>query len=457
MPFTIAIVGRPNVGKSTLFNRLAGKRLALVDKTPGLTRDRKEAIIELAHGEVTLIDTAGLEDAPDGSIQQRMRAQTEAGITEADLVLFTIDARAGVTPADELFADIVRQSGTPVMLLVNKCEGRAGTDGYYDAFRLGFGEPIAISAEHGEGIGELMAELNEALLKQLEQRAADGTDASVKEEPDPADRPLRLAVIGRPNAGKSTLVNALLGEERMITGPEAGLTRDAVSTLTRWGSRDIALYDTAGLRRRSRIRETAEKLSAGDALRATRYAEIVILMLDAEAPFEKQDLTLGAHVVDEGRGLVIAVNKWDLVRDKQKRLHELREMCERLLPQVRGVPLVTISALEKRGLDRLMKAVEETEALWNTRLPTSGLNRWLSATTERHPPPAVSGKRIRLRYITQSNARPPTFVVFCSRPDDLPTSYERYLVNSLREHFELPGVPIRIHMRKGKNPYADKD
>ncbi len=450
MPYTIAILGRPNVGKSTLFNKLVGRRLALVDDAPGLTRDRRMSEFELGDSMVNIIDTAGLEEALEGSIEQRMRAQTYAAMEEADLVLFMIDARAGVIPADETFAGIVRQSGKPVLLVVNKAEGRAGDDGYYDSYSLGFGDPVAISAEHGEGVGELLSQMDE-LLKKREPLMPDYDD-----EEDDENRPLRVAIVGRPNAGKSTLINAIIGEDRMITGPEAGLTRDSISVELTYNERPLRLFDTAGLRKKAKVRERPEHLSVVDALRAIRFAEVVVLLLDVNNPLEKQDLTIASLVAREGRALVIAVNKWDLEAEKNARINKLRKEVRRLLPQIKGVPVVPISALAARGLDKLMKAVFETYDIWNRRLPTSALNRFLDDTVMRHTPPAPGGRRIRLRYMTQPNARPPTFIVFCSRPEDLPESYSRYIVNGLRESFGLQGVPIRLHMRKGKNPYADK-
>ena len=450
MPFTIAIVGRPNVGKSTLFNRLAGKRLALVDDQPGLTRDRRDADTELGTTAVRLIDTAGLEHG-DAGLTARMREQTVAAIKQADLVVFLIDARAGIVAADEIFAELVRASGKPVILAANKCEGRAAEPGLYEAFSLGLGEPLPISAEHALGIGEL----SDAI-----QQAASGQDGAVQIEEEPGEEeegaahPLRIAVVGRPNVGKSTLVNTILGEERLITGPEAGITRDAIAVDLERQGRALRLFDTAGLRRKMRMEGTAEELSVGDTLRAIRFAEVVVLLLDAERPFEKQDLQIADLIFEEGRALVIAVNKWDLVRAPQARLAELRETCERLLPQIKGVAFVPVSALTGKGIDKLLGAVLAADALWNKRLPTHALNQWLREAVETHSPPAVSGRRIKLRYITESNARPPTFVLFCSRPKALPDSYVRYLVNSLRETFDLPGVPIRLHLRKGENPYA---
>ncbi len=449
MSFTVAIVGRPNVGKSTLFNRLAGRRLALVDDQPGLTRDRREAETELGKYEVTLIDTAGLEPGDTG-LTARMREQTEAAIMQADVVLFLIDARAGVIASDEIFADLVRSSGKPVVLAVNKCEGRAAEAGLYEAYALGLGEPVPISAEHGLGIGEI----SEAIQAAFEARGEGAEPEAENAEDDDASHALRIAIVGRPNVGKSTLVNALLGEERMITGPEAGITRDAIASEIDWEGRPLRLFDTAGLRKKARVEGKAEELSVGDTLKAIRFAEVVVLLLDAEQPFEKQDLQIAALIAQEGRALVIAINKWDLVRERDKRLLELREACQRLLPQIKGVALVPVSAMSGKGLDKLMAAVLGADEVWNRRMPTHALNQWLAATVEAHPPPAPSGRRIKLRYMTQANARPPTFVVFCSLPKALPDSYSRYLVNGLRESFDLPGVPIRLNLRKGKNPYA---
>jgi GTP-binding protein len=450
MSFTIAIIGRPNVGKSTLFNRLAGSRLALVDDQPGLTRDRREAETSIGPFDATLIDTAGFEDAKTG-LGPRMREQTQAAIAQADVVVFMIDARAGVIGSDESFADLVRSSGKPVILAANKCEGRAADPGLYEAFRLGLGEPIAISAEHGTGIGELIEAIEEKAGAAGEAALAADEDSGTEET---GDRPLRLAIIGRPNVGKSTLVNSLLGEERMITGPEAGITRDSIAVELTWEGRSLQLFDTAGLRRKMRVEGKAEELSVGDTLKAIRFAEAVVIVLDAETPFEKQDLQIVDLIVQEGRALVIAVNKWDLMQEKQQLLAELREKCERLLPQIKGVALVPVSALSGKGLDKLMRAVLEADALWNRRLPTRRLNKWLQEVVESHPPPAVSGRRLKLRYMTQSNARPPTFILFCSRPKAVPDSYVRYLVNGLRKAFDMPGVSIRLHLRGGANPYA---
>lgn len=457
MPLSVVIIGRPNVGKSTLFNRLTGRRSALVSDMPGLTRDRREGEAAIGGNSITLIDTAGLEEAPAGSIAARMRAQTDAAMREADAVLFVIDARSGITPPDVEFARLARASGKPVILVANKSEGRAGAEGFYEAFQLGFGEPVAISAEHGEGVADLESDLLAALgLQAKAQKRRKGDDDAPAFEPEPAEshRPLRVAIVGRPNAGKSTLVNTILGRERMITGPEPGLTRDAVATDLDWQGRAIRLFDTAGLRRKARISETAEKLSASDAIRAIRFAEVVVLLIDAERPFEHQDLTIGDLVTEEGRALVLAVNKWDVVEHKQKLLKELRETAAEKLSQVPGVALLPISALSGRGVDKLMDAVIKAHDLWNRRVSTSDLNRWLHEAMERHTPPAAKGRRVRIRFITQPSTRPPTFVAFCSQPSGLPQSYVRYLVNSLRDAFDLPGTPIRFSLRKGDNPYV---
>ena len=448
MTATIAIVGRPNVGKSTLFNRLVGRRTALVSDMPGLTRDRREGDAQIADRAVRLVDTAGLEDAEAGSIAARMRQQSEQAVADADIVIFLYDARAGLTPVDREFADLVRQSGKPVIVVANKCEGSASDPGLFEGYELGLGDPIALSAEHGVGIGDLQAQLSEA-LGGIE--AVSEGDAGE----DEGDKPLRLAIVGRPNAGKSTLVNALLGDERMITGPEAGLTRDSVASDMSWNGRDIRLFDTAGLRRKARVSGEAEKLSVGDALRAIKFAEVVVLVIDAQLGFEHQDLTIADLVMREGRALVVAINKWDLAENKQELIGQLRADLERLAG-VTGLPMITISALSGQRIKTLMDTVLDIYEVWNKRVPTAALNRWLQDAVQRHTPPVVQGRRVRLRFLTQPNARPPTFVAFCSRPEGLPKAYERYLINGLRETFNLAGVPIRFRLRKGRNPYESK-
>ena len=448
----IAIVGRPNVGKSTLFNRLTGTRAALVSDLPGLTRDRKEGEADFAGHSIALFDTAGLEDAAEGSIPDRMRKQTEAAIAVADLVLFVIDAREGVTATDEIFARTVRASGRPVVLVANKSEGRASDEGFYEAFRLGLGEPVAISAEHGLGLIDLERDALAALGLEPKPHKKHA-DEDVREH---RAKPLRVAIVGRPNAGKSTLVNALLGEDRMITGPEPGLTRDTVSSDITWGGQAIRLFDTAGLRRKAKVTELAEKLSTSDTVRAIRFAEVVVLLIDAERGIEHQDLTIADLATQEGRAFVIAVNKWDLVEEKQKILKGLTEKIADGLAQVPGVTVVPISAASEKGLDKLLKAVLRATETWNRRVATHELNRWLQEALARHAPPAPSGRRLKIRYITQPSTRPPTFVAFCSRPEAVPKTYLKYLTNSLRTTFGLPGVPIRFNLRKGDNPFAPK-
>lgn len=462
--FTIALVGRPNVGKSTLFNRLIGRRHALVDDTPGVTRDRREGKGRLADLHFQVVDTAGLEEADPESLAGRMRAQTERAIADADLVLMMVDARSGIMPLDEHFARLLRRRGDKVVLLANKSEGAAARAGLFEAFSLGLGEPVAISAEHNEG----MADLYEAIRARMpEEPAEEKNENAVLEDGSPPeegvdiwqdrDRPrvVRMAVVGRPNVGKSTLVNAILGEDRLLTGPEAGITRDAIEVEWRYRDRPLKLVDTAGLRRRARVMEKLEKLSVEDTRRAIQFAHVVVLVLDAQMMLEKQDLTIARMVIEEGRALVIAANKWDAVTDREQALRDLRDRFEISLPQVKGAPYITVSALRGRNLDKLFDAVFAVYDVWNTRISTARLNRWLSHKTEAHPPPLARGRRIRLRYMTQIKARPPTFAAFVSLPEELPEAYTRYLVNGLREDFDLPGTPIRFITRKGKNPYAD--
>ena len=451
MSFTAAIVGRPNVGKSTLFNRLVGRRSALVDDRPGVTRDRREGEGELGDLKFRVVDTAGFEEAPAGSLPARMRAQTQAAIRSADVVLLLIDARAGITPLDQAFADLVRRAGKPTVVIANKSEGRAGAAGVLEAFMLGLGEPVAISAEHGEGTSDLYQALRAALPEQ------GGTSAVVDTaEPEAPATPIRVAVVGRPNSGKSTLVNTLLGEERLLTGPEAGITRDAIAVDLDWGGRAFRVHDTAGLRRRAKIEEKLEKLSVADALNAVRFAEVVVLLMDAQQPFEEQDQRIADLVVREGRALVVAMNKWDLVERRPGAAAKLSQEVDHWLPQVKGVPIVAVSGLRGEGLDRLMRAVVDIHGIWNRRVPTAALNRWLAEAVAAHPPPAVAGRRIRLNYMTQPKARPPSFVLFSSRAEAVPEDYRRYLINSLRESFDLPGTPIRLTLREKDNPYAGR-
>jgi GTP-binding protein len=452
MSFTIAIIGRPNVGKSTLFNRLVGQKLALVDDLPGVTRDRREGEARLGDLEFTIIDTAGLDEGAKGSLTARMQEQTETAIKLADALFFVVDARAGLTPNDHSFADFARRANKPVLLLANKSEGKHGEAGAMEAYALGLGEPIQISAEHGEGLGELYDALRELVPPTAE---AEETDEDADEEGLP-QRPIRVAIVGRPNAGKSTLINRLLGEERLLTSPEAGTTRDSIAVEIDWKGRAFRVFDTAGLRRRSRIEEKLEKLSVADALRAVRFAEVVVLMMDSQHRFEEQDLRIADLVEREGRALVIGVNKWDLMDGKSGQISALRGEVDHLLPQVRGVPVVAVSGLMGDGIDRLMEAIVQAYAVWNKRVPTAALNRWFEQAVDANPPPAVSGRRLKLNYITQTKARPPSFVLFCSRADAVPQSYLRYLTNSLREGFDLPGTPVRITLREKANPFAHK-
>ncbi|RUU62529.1 ribosome biogenesis GTPase Der [Mesorhizobium sp. M2C.T.Ca.TU.009.01.2.1] len=471
MSFKVAIIGRPNVGKSTLFNRLVGKKLALVDDTPGVTRDRRVHAAKLYDLHFDVIDTAGFEDAAASTLPGRMRQQTEIAIREADLIFFTVDAKSGLMPDDRTFAEVVRKSGKPVVLVANKAEARGAQGGLLEAWELGLGEPIPVSAEHGQGMPDLRDAVVEALGEErtLGEDEDDSDEIAASEvligediaDPDaeaPYDdtKPLRIAVVGRPNAGKSTLINALIGEERLLTGPEAGITRDSISVDWDWRGRSIKLFDTAGMRRKSKVQEKLEKLSVQDGLRAIRFAEIVIIVLDATIPFEKQDLQIADLIIREGRAPVIAFNKWDLIDNPQELLAELREKTERLLPQVRGIQAVTVSAETGRGLDKLMESVIKTHRVWNSRVSTGKLNRWLEGILAHHPPPAVAGRRLKIKYVTQAKTRPPGFVVSCSRPDAMPQSYVRYLSNSLREAFDMPGVPIRMALRTSDNPFAGR-
>ena len=468
MTFTLAIVGRPNVGKSTLFNRLVGKKLALVDDQPGVTRDLREGQARLGDLKFTVIDSAGLEDATDDSLQGRMRRLTERAVEMADICLFLIDARVGITPTDELFADILRKKNAHVLLAANKSEGKAGEAGYLEALSLGLGEPIRLSGEHGEGITDLLQVLM-PIADEIEARAQfeenePETDVDVGEEDEDAPRvptrekPLQIAVVGRPNAGKSTLINKIMGEERLLTGPEAGITRDAISVAIDWEDVPMRIFDTAGMRKKARIEDKLEKMSVQDGLRAVKFAEVVVVLLDVDIPFEQQDLRIADLAEREGRAVVVAVNKWDLEDEKQEKLKELREAFERLLPQLRGAPLVTVSAKTGKGLDRLHAAIMRAHEVWNRRVSTSRLNRWLVGMLEQHPPPAPGGKRIKMRYATQVKTRPPAFVVMTSHPELVPESYSRYLVNGLRADFDMPGTPIRMTLRDqgDKNPFKGR-
>ncbi len=470
MTFTLAIVGRPNVGKSTLFNRLVGRKLALVDDQPGVTRDLREGDAKLFDLRFTVIDTAGLENVTDDSLQGRMRRLTERAVDMADISLFLIDGRAGVTANDLIFADILRRKGARVILGVNKAEGSAADAGALDAWSLGLGEPLRLSAEHGEGLDDLYHLLRPMADEFTERAEADApeVDLDIPEEEaelevDPLAhratlaKPLQIAVIGRPNAGKSTLINKILGYDRLLTGPEPGITRDAISIKADWLGTPIRIFDTAGMRKKARINEKLEKMSVSDGLRAVRFAEVIVVLLDVDIPFETQDLRIADYAETEGRAVVLAVNKWDLEGEKQEKLAELKEMFERYLPQLRGAPLITVSAKTGRGLDRLHDAIVKAHDVWNARVPTARLNTWLGAMTEAHPPPAPGGRRIKLRYMTQVKTRPPGFVAMCSHPDLMPESYKRYLVNGLRDHFDMPGTPIRITLRGqgDKNPFKN--
>ncbi|MBB3589989.1 GTP-binding protein [Rhizobium sp. BK529] len=470
MSFTVAIVGRPNVGKSTLFNRLVGKKLALVDDTPGVTRDRRPGEARLVDLRFTIVDTAGLEEATDESLSGRMRQQTEAAIDEADLSLFIVDAKTGLTPVDTALGEMLRRRGKPVVLVANKSEARGSDSGFYDAFSLGLGEPVPISAEHGQG----MLDLRDAIVAAVGEDIAfppkedvavtdvdlpQSSDEGGEEDEEPVyddSKPLRVAIVGRPNAGKSTLINRFLGEDRLLTGPEAGITRDSISVEWEWRGRTIKMFDTAGMRRKAKVIEKLEKLSVADALRAIRFAETVVIVFDATIPFEKQDLHIVDLVLREGRAAVLAFNKWDMIEDRQAVLADLREKTDRLLPQARGIRAVPISGQTGWGLDKLMQSIIDTDRVWNKRISTAKLNRWLEQQQVQHPPPAVSGRRIKLKYMTQVKARPPAFMVSCTRSDALPESYTRYLINGLRADFDMPSVPIRIHYRSPDNPYEGK-
>ncbi len=456
MSFTFAIIGRPNVGKSTLFNRLVGQKLALVDDTPGVTRDRREGQGRLGDLEFTIIDTAGLDEGAKGSLTARMQEQTETAIALADALMFVIDARAGLTPNDRAFADFARRADKPVVLVANKSEGKHGEIGAMESYALGLGDPIQISAEHGEGLSDLYDALRVLMPEPVEAKEQFDDDDVIEDDADISKRPIRVAIVGRPNAGKSTLINHLLGEERLLTSPEAGTTRDSISVEINWQGREFRVFDTAGLRRRSRIEEKLEKLSVADALRAVRFAEVVVLVMDAQSKFEEQDLRIADLIEREGRALVIAANKWDLMGRQANLVAALRTDVDHWLPQVKGVPIVAVSGLMGEGIDRLMKAIEDAYAVWNRRVPTASLNRWFEQAVDANPPPAVSGRRLKLNYVTQTKARPPSFVVFCSRADAVPESYLRYLVNSLRTFFELPGTPVRITLREKANPFAHK-
>ncbi|MGY8998966.1 MAG: ribosome biogenesis GTPase Der [Rhodospirillales bacterium] len=458
MSLTVAILGRPNVGKSTLFNRLAGKRLAIVDDTPGVTRDRRMSSGRIGDLDIEIIDTAGFEDAHDDSLEARMREQTDRAVEEADVALFLIDARAGITPLDNFFAQWIRTQNIPVILLANKCEGKVAEPGLYESYGLGLGDPVPFSAEHGEGL----ADLYQAVLPYAEQEAAVNANLPAKyTSPDLASDndefvgTIQMAIVGRPNVGKSTLINKIIGEDRLLTGPEAGITRDSIAVKWEQSGRSIKLIDTAGLRRKSKIQDKVESLSATDSFRAIQYAQIVVLVLDGNLMLEKQDLTIARQVIEEGRVLMIAVNKWDTVKDRKQALQNLSDRLQTSLPQVRGIPIIVLSALTGKNTDKLIPAAFDIFEIWNKRVPTGKLNQWLMMMTERHPPPMSSGRRIRVRYMTQAKTRPPTFVVFSSKGTDLPEAYRRFLVNGIREDFDFPGVPIRILVRKGNNPYVD--
>jgi len=465
MPFTIAIVGRPNVGKSTLFNRLVGKKLAIVDDQPGVTRDRRIGEAHLGDIDFAVIDTAGLEDTFDDSLESRMREQTEAAIKEADVALLMIDGRTGVTPLDEHFARRLRKGKTPILLVSNKSETKASETNAAEAYRLGLGDPIPISAEHGQGLSNLYDAIRPfaekagvvAVRPTEEDELGDPDLDPLPDDDAEAPKHMQMAIIGRPNVGKSTLVNSLLGRERLLTGPESGITRDSIAIDWTWAGKPVRLIDTAGMRRRSKVVNKIERLSTADTQRALNYAHVAVLVLDANDMLEKQDLTIARHVVEEGRGLVIAANKWDAIENKSEAMKKLRDRIDYSLPQIKGVPVVTISAMTGRNLDKLMAAVLKVYELWNKRVPTARLNRWLDGTTQAHPPPLVAGKRIKIRYMTQIKTRPPTFAIFAQKGEELPDAYHRYLTNGIREAFDLEGVPLRLLLRRGENPFDKKD
>jgi len=460
MPLTVAIVGRPNVGKSTLFNRLAGKKLAIVHDTPGVTRDRHEVLTQLGPLSLRLIDTAGFEEGETGSLSHHMTEQTRRAIADADVCLFCIDGREGVTTGDEIIAQALRRSGKPVVLIANKCEGRVKPN-EAETYALGFGEAIPVSAEHALGVIDIMQALlpfapEEPVAVREEEDGPDseGEDTAEGEDETPTG-PLKLAIVGRPNVGKSSLFNRLLGEERALTSPEAGTTRDAVIAKWNAGEREILLHDTAGLRKKARVAgHILEELSVGSTLEAIQFAECVVVLIDAQTPFEKQDLTIADLIAREGRAIVFAINKWDLVENRNGAISDLRERLDRLLPQVAGAPLVGISAKTGEGIDRLLPAILQADSAWNRRIPTAQLNRFLEDALQRHPPPAVSGRRVRIRYMTQAKTRPPTFALFGNQLNALPEHYVRYLQNEIREAFDLKGVPLRFALRTSKNPFA---